>query len=178
MINWLKKWLGSNSECAAIHTSGRLSRAYELATTPSNVSEPVLSIVKTFKEKGRWKITPCFDIFKISLLRELPRFTVKDTFTGEVFDLYSHTYFYHFTTRFQFVVPDRVHTYSTPTWMTAVEGEYMKNVIQGYMEDVNERFKVLKDRSESKDQKQSKANQDKERNRLMNLYCGEHKCNS
>ena len=179
MINWIKNFFAKRNP----HHAEYIWSLPETNTTtpvpvvkpPKGISEPVLSIVKTFSEKGRWKVTPCFDIFKISLHRELPRFTVTDTSTGETFDLYSNTYFYHYTTRFQFVVPDKVVRWGMPTWMTPVEGEYMKDVIQGYMEGVNERFKVLKDRSESKDQKQSKVNQDKERNRLMNLYCGEHK---
>lgn len=137
----------------------------------SDISEPVISIVESFKEKGRWKIEPCFDLFKLRVYRDLVKFKVTDTFTGEVYNLISHQCYYHYTRYKQITVPNRLHSSSAPSWMTPEEWDYLSSVVQGHMDNINQRLEVIKDRQRTKDEKQAKVNQDKERQRLKELYC-------
>jgi hypothetical protein len=136
---------------------------------PANISEPVLSIVKTFSEKGRWKIKPLFNLFTNDYY--LCKFEVTDTVTGEDYIIHSYSRYYHYTTTKQFIVPNKIHSYSKPSWMTEDEWKYVTDIVQSYMDKINERFKVIEDRQRSKNEKQAKVNQDKERARLVALYC-------
>lgn len=145
---------------------------YVVSRERKDISEPVLSIVKTFSEKGRWKIKPLFNLFTNDYYN-LCKFEVTDTVTGEVYIIHSYSHYYHYTTTKQFIVPNKIHSYSKPSWMTEDEWKYVAYVVQSYMEKINERFEVIKDRDRKQNEKQAKVNQDKERQRLMNLYCKE-----
>jgi hypothetical protein len=60
--------------------------------------------------------------------------------------------------------------------MTEDEWGYVEAVVQKHMDEINQRFEIIKDKQRSKDCKQSKINQDKERQRLMSVYYkGENK---
>lgn len=141
---------------------------------PANISEPVISIVKSFKEKGRWKFLDSPDLHKLGYLGTFYSFSVKDTVTDEVYHLASKSQYYCFSGMWRCrakVFPKNLEAATLPSWMTDQEKDYVVQVFEGVSLRVSERFKAVEDRQRSKDEKQAKVNQDKERQRLMNLYC-------
>ena len=148
--------------------SGRLGRAM---VASMDISEPVISIVESFKEKGRWKVKPLFDLFTHQ--NTLYSFEIRDSRTGETHNIYSHRCYYYYTETKQLTFPDKIHSYSSPSWMTTEEWDYVCVNAQRYMDTINERFKVIKDRKVKTSHAQAKVNQEKERQRLISIYCKE-----
>lgn len=163
MKNWFKCLFACKEE--------QQKKDEEYVVSRKDISEPVLSIVKTFSEKGRWKIKPLFTLFEVKDYYELCKFEVTDILTGEVYTIHSYSRYYHYTTTKQFIVPNKIHRYSKPSWMTEDEWKYVTDVVQAYMEKINERFEVIKDRDRKQSEKQAQVNKDKERARLKGVYC-------
>ena len=166
--NWFQKTLSRPYEKVA---EGLQSEIEKLSSKPKDVSEPVISIVESFKEKGRWKVKPLFDLFTHQ--NTLYSFEIRDSRTGETHTIYSHRCYYYYTETKQFPFPDKIHSYSSPSWMTTEEWDYVCVNAQRYMNTINERFKVIKDRKVKTSLAQAKVNQEKERQRLISIYCKE-----
>ena len=134
---------------------------------PSNISEPVLSIVKTFSEKGRWKVTMIGD-HGIRFCHQPYYFNAVDTVTGESYKVSSPSYLWSAHLK---ELPDEIRSSGLPTWLTLEEKKFVIESVNNILLSIKARLEAVNDRVLSKDQKQTKANQDKERNRLMDLYC-------
>lgn len=145
----------------------------QLVRQISNISEPVISIVKTFDEKGRWKIKPLFDVYGAVPRKEAPSWEAIDTVTGEKHTIYSDSFYYLDRGLMMFVIPTGTWTYHMPSWMTEVEKEYVCKAIEKKMLAVNERLTQIKDKKRRGGEKQALINQQKERTRIMKLYVGE-----
>lgn len=137
-----------------------------------SISEPVISIVKSFSEKGRWKIKNDAHPLEANKYGSGYSFTVRDTKTGEVYNIKSKCYVNLYINYSKYMLfPQKLNTFNLPSWMTEEERLYVVEAVDALTEKVNQRFKVIEDRQKSKDNKQAKVNQDKERQRLMDIYC-------
>ena len=176
MIKWIKDFLRHPYDQAAKEVSDVPQRDFLTPEdVPSNISEPVLSIVKTFGEKGRWRITSDWDL-ELRPEEGCDRFKVLDKVTQEEYILTS----YRFNSCLIFGklihLPSGIVGPGTlPTWLTKDEKAFVVEIIELHLKELNNRVMAIRDRYYSKDQKKTKAAQDKERQRLMNLYCGEAK---
>lgn len=139
---------------------------------PKDISEPVLTIVKTFSEKGRWKIKATFDPFR-GPLRNYPSFRVVDSISKEEHTLLSESFYYQEIYGKLFIAPQYVVSRSLPSWMSDTEKKYVAGKIDEYGAAIKQRFLKIQDRENEKWEKQAKINQDKERNRLMSVYCNQ-----
>ena len=139
---------------------------------PKDISEPVLSIVKTFSEKGRWKIEGDGGISTLRFSGQTYYFTATDTVTKESYTLTSRDYLWSFRWK---PLPDEINSRGLPTWMNDAEKKLVIDTVNSYLFMVKKRLDIINDRQRAKSQKQTKAAQDKERKRLMKLYCGETK---
>ena len=140
------------------------------------ISEPVYAIVKTFDEKGRWRVKSNFDPWvSPSYYKRLYSFTVTDNTTEEEYNLYSDGFYYTdvFGLFSRTMFPYGVSKHYMPTWMTEAEKDYVVSEIEEWGKVWNERFKRIEDRKHKKSEAKAKVNQDKERQRLMKLYCKE-----
>lgn len=137
------------------------------------VGEPVRAIVKSFKEKGRWKVAPNFDFWSLNPYKCSTTFSVEDTKTGERYTITSDSYIYCYGTfgRSPIVFPWKISKYGLPSWMTEGEKKFVVEELNAISASVKERLTLVEDRKCTRDQKQAKVNQEKERNRLMALYC-------
>ena len=140
----------------------------------SNISEPVQAIVKTFDEKGRWKIKMKGGVDLFLHQKSYGEWEVTDTKTGEVYHVLSEYLYYYITRDFQaIVVPRSLYPHSLPTWMTEEEQKYVAAVVNKRMNTVEQRFKAIRDRGVEKSKVQAETNKQKERQRLMGVYCNE-----
>lgn len=150
-------------------------RTYPDNKRKSDISEPVISIVKSLKERGRWKITDQAHPLSSTAWYGRYSFTAVDTVTGESYSLSATGQ--HYLTKWSYrnwvVFPKGLDQFSLPSWMNESERKYVCDEFDKISYRVAERFKVVEDRQRTKDEKQAKVNQDKERQRLMNLYCKE-----
>ena len=172
MFKWLDKLLSPKT---AKETQ---APPFRNPTHATNVSEPVISIVKTFDEKRRWKIKPLFDTQKPIPYKSYLTWEALDTVTQEKHTIYSRgTYWLGLdkVRRLYILAPQGTVEYSLPSWMTEAEKKYVCQAIEKRMEAVNERFEVIKDRQRIGAEKQAQINQQKERERLMKLYVGGEK---
>lgn len=146
-----------------------------LADTPkTDISEPVLSIVKTFDEKGRWKISTDFNPFTGAVCyKSYISWTAKDSITGEAYCFCSYGYYYILESMCMLLVPRDIVASMLPTWMTDNEKEYVADVIGAKMEVIGGCFEVIRDKKLKGYEKQAHINQQKERARIMKLYLGE-----
>lgn len=142
-----------------------------------SISEPVISIVKSLREKGRWKLLDAHDLYKIGYTSiSFYSFSVKDTVTDEIYHLASENQHYCFSGMWPCrakVFPYKLNKHSLPSWMTEYEKNYVVQEFDQISTHVSERFKAVEDRRVTRDKKQAKINQDKERQRLMSIYCKE-----
>jgi|SRR5690606_1413166 len=171
MFKWLSLML---QEILQRPCTKAADEADQLVRQTSNISEPVIPIVKTFDEKGRWKIKPLFDVYGAIPRKEAPRWEAFDTVTGEKHTIYSDS-FYYLDRGFlmTLVIPKGVMPDRMPSWMTEVEKEYVCQAIAKKMLAVNERFTQIKDKKRRGGEKRARINQQKERERLMKIYVGE-----
>lgn len=141
----------------------------------SKISEPVYAIVKTFDEKGRWKIKSNFDPWCCTPYKCAYSFTATDTITKEEYTLYSDGFYWTevFGLFSRTMFPCRVTKHYMPTWMTEAEKDFVVGEIEKRGKIWAERFKRIEDRNHKKSEAKAKVNQDKERQRLMKLYCKE-----
>lgn len=144
---------------------------------PANISEPVISIVESFKEKGRWRITDQSDPYSIGFSKCYYSFSVKDTVTDEIYTMQSGSYIWLNTGwcryRNNIRFPKSMVHGCLPSWMTEAEKKYVCERFEIISNKVAARIQLVEDRYRTKDEKQAKVNQDKERQRLMSLYCKE-----
>lgn len=140
----------------------------------SKISEPVYAIVKTFDEKGRWKAHKMFDYLSVNPYKSTYNFVFEDTVTGEKYDIrskYSHWSFIGYHKQLAF--PEGVLSHYLPSWMTQAEKDYVISEIEKRGKIFEERVNRIEDRKHKKSEAKAKVNQDKERQRLMKLYCKE-----
>jgi hypothetical protein len=139
------------------------------------IGEPVIAIVKSFKEKGRWKITEQQDPFARWSYDSKYVFTVEDSVTGERYKMCSNGYTCLGSGRYAYRIrfPKAMSTWYLPFWMTEAEKKYVCESFEVISNRVAERIQLVEDRYRTKDNKQAKVNQDKERQRLISLYCKE-----
>lgn len=140
---------------------------------PEGIGEPVIAVVKSFKEKGRWKIES--DLYSqertaVYSWKNYHIYTITDTKTRESYEIKSSYSVYYNHTR---VFPSNLNAHSLPTWMSNEEKQYVKETFDKISEEIQCRVTVVEDRKRSKSEKLAKVNQDKERQRLINLYCKE-----
>lgn len=168
-LEWLNKWLQRPYDKAVEELEVKLN------TPPKDISEPVISIVKSFKEKGRWKITEQQDPFGRWSYNSKYVFTAEDSVTGERYKMCSNSYTCLGSGRYCYIIrfPKGLSTWYFPSWMTEAEKKYVCETFEVISNKVAERIQLVEDRYRTKDEKQAKVNQDKERQRLMNLYCKE-----
>jgi len=173
MTKWIKDFLRYPYDQAAKEVAKKFDSA------PSGISEPVWSIVKTFKEKGRWKITDQTDPYNLGFSKSYYSFSVEDTKTGESYTMRSTNYIWMNVSwgrwRNNIRFPKGMVSHYLPSWMTETEKKYVCESFEAISNKVAGRIELVMDRYNTKDEKKVKINQDKERNRLMSLYCGETK---
>lgn len=169
----LNKWLQRPYDKAVEELEVKLN------TPPKDISEPVISIVESFKEKGRWKVDSKEED-TVSFRKSSIRFIVTDTETGEIYNISCDNYLVLYPSQglisstYKIVrFPKDINFYSFPSWMTKPEKEYVWQAVENISKSVEQRMLLISDRKKNKDEKQAKVNQDKERQRLMDLYCKE-----
>lgn len=167
---WLNKWL----QRPYVKVVEELDNKF--ITNTKDISEPVISIVESFKERGRWVISSADNPFQVRHYGSGYKFIAEDKVTGEKYNLTSPNYIYlhtRFGVKHMIRFPYGASRSTLPSWMTKEEKEYVAKAFEKISAKVKERFQLAEDRSLSKDEKQAKVNQDKERQRLMSLYCKE-----
>ena len=134
-----------------------------------NISAPVQEIIKSFSEPKRWKVTEYPE--SSSSPRCYHKFTALDTKTGESFTIKSEGIICAWAGQRRLVFPKYLSGYHLPTWMTENERNVMQEALRNISAKLEDRFTVINDRRLSKAEKQAKVNKDKERQRLIDLYC-------
>lgn len=133
-----------------------------------NISEPVWSIVKSFGEKGRWRVET--DFKPLTDFKSSPAFRATDAKTGESIVFTSESYY---CSHSHVVIPKTINRYYLPSWMTDEEKRYVQDDVCKRMGKINERFERVKDRYRKASDAQHEINKSKERQRLMKVYCKE-----
>jgi len=139
------------------------------------ISQPVKEIVATFYEKGRWKLQKHnYDWNKRYYMGRGETFKVVDRVTKEEYSFRSDSY--KLVNKLygdwnSYFVPRTVNEWGLPSWMTEKEKEYVVLHANKLLQKLHERITIWEDRKRSKWEAQAKINQDKERQRLVELYC-------
>ena len=173
----MEYFLGFVFICLVLGAVGIVGIVYGKGKVASvDISEPVISIVESFKEKGRWKVDSkeqCTTSFHKSSIR----FIVTDTKTGEIYNISCNNYIVLYphqgltSSTYKIVrFPKDINFYSLSSWMTKAEKDYVWQAVENISKSVEQRMLLISDRKKSKDEKQAKVNQDKERQRLVKLY--------
>lgn len=175
MFKWLEKFLTRPYEKAAKEAT------IDKTEKPKDISEPVIAIVKTFSEPRRWKIEKTIrGPFEQSYAGLDMKFSVVDTKTDERYHCSANVYFWSDPVKSKYCemgnsygIPLKINPLSLPSWMTLEERIFIVQQAQPYLNNLNERLTVVFDRKRKKEQAVSKKMQDKERMRLMKVYCNE-----
>lgn len=154
-----------------------LSRPYEktiesVQQQVSGISEPVLSIVKTFDEKGRWRLEEVRESH-LFYRGSLKSGRVTDNKTGEVFDICFTGYIALLTITRYVTIPNNIHPYSLPYWMTEAEKEYVASEANKRLDVLAKRAKRVEDREDVRLARSVKKSLQQERERFVALYCKE-----
>ena len=166
MKNWFKCLFACKEE--------QQKKDEEYVVSRKDISEPVLSIVKTFSEKGRWKISHQGNPIMVNLYNQNWSFTITDTKTEEVYHLASRSYYSSFSGLFPYMYlcfPRELMIHTLPSWMTHTEKTYVYEEFEKISKQVGARMEMIEDRRKTKDEKQAQVNKDKERARLKGVYC-------
>lgn len=176
MFKWLEKFLARPYEKAAEKA------IIDKTEKPKDISEPVIAIVKTFSEPRRWKIQKKeFKPFEKDVSwGSYMVFTVEDTKTKEIYSFHSKTYQTYSPielgvnyTLEGFWFPKTLHPWYLPSWMTEEEKDYVAKVANKIFEKYNQRILAVQDRNRSRQHALSEKMRQKERERLIKVYCNE-----
>lgn len=142
----------------------------EQRAEPVTISAPVQEIITSLSEPKRWKLTQHPD--SGSFHRHCyHKFTALDTKTGESIEIKSEgTICAQYAGR-RITFPRYFSANHLPTWLTFEERKAIKAAVDAISAKLAERFTLINDRRFSKTEKQAQANKDKERQRLVDLYC-------
>lgn len=172
MFKWIQKWLQRPYE----KPWEELEAKFDVKL--KDVSEPVISIVESFKEKGRWKVESIDQ--DTNFRKSSVRFIITDTKTDEIYNISCNNYIVLYpcqgliSNTYKIVrFPKDINFYSLPSWMNKPEKDYVWQAVENISRSVEQRMLLISDRKKNKDEKQAKINQDKERQRLMSIYCKE-----
>jgi hypothetical protein len=137
-----------------------------------DISEPVLSMVNTLSEKGRWKFKAEFDVWSTRAFRGARyKWILFDKKTEEKFEFFSSGYrFFTPSRKAMIIIPtDTLQPY-LPFWLTGDEVEYLKNLFKIHLKNLEDRLEQVSAMSEKKKEGIIERNRSIERDRLIKIY--------